>query len=132
MAQRTTVDEIKKIMPDIDPLIEDLQPFIDAAVTLVDELIVPTNKLTTDQLTDVETWLAGHFISIPDPQTIREAAGSIGGTYQIPRAGQGLEGTSYGQQAMLLDLSGELARWSKSLSDGTSGLSATGFWLGTE
>lgn len=59
-------------------------------------------------LTEIELWLAAHFVSMRDPRKKAVRANNISITYQ-GEFGVGLHATSYGQQAMALDPTGTLA-----------------------
>ena len=106
---RVTAAEVQKII-DVSSEITDLDPFIDSANRLVTAVLgdVSTSVLSDDQKTDVELWLAAHFITIWDNRRSSEKAGSVGESYQY-KLGLGLKSSMYGQQAMMLDTTGKLA-----------------------
>ncbi len=107
----------------------DLDPFIETANSLVTAICVSTD-LTTAQLELIERWLSAHFYAIRAPRRIMEKAGDVaqGFKYELDLA---LNQTTYGQQAMLLDISGALAAYNAQIVKGGPRV-ATVAWLGTE
>jgi hypothetical protein len=73
--------------------------------------------LTVDRLTIIETWLSAHFVAIRDPRYQAETMGAASATY-INSPGPNLALTPYGQQAMLLDSTGNLAWFDKHVTQG--------------
>jgi hypothetical protein len=127
-AARTTDEEIRKIL-NFDTSIEDLDPFIEAANELVTEICEPEGYSDT-RLRQIELWLSAHFIAIRDPRYQSEGFGGASGTYQGQTA-MNLSATTYGQQAMLLDTAGGLARLDKHIMQGKRGTIGITY-LGTE
>jgi len=129
---RTTATNVKKII-EVDTSIiatdADLDPFIDTANELVTELCTGSNgpKLaySATRLELIERWLTAHFYAIRDPRAKSEKAGSVGVTYQ-EKVDLNFSVTTYGQQAILLDTNGALARLNKGKGVGISIL-----WLGS-
>ena len=105
---RVTPDEVKAIIS--MPENFDFQPFIMAATSLVDNLVAPELD-DQDLLKEVERWLAAHFSAVnndnmtADSEDVDKA--SIKYQYKVDLR---LDVTMYGQQAMILDTSGALAR----------------------
>ena len=103
---RVTVDEVRSI---ISTKADDntIYQYIASAQALMDLLI--GQGLTAMQMKEIERWLTAHLIaSTRDRQAREEGAG---GAY-IKYTGlsyTGLRGTTYGQQAIVLDTSGTLA-----------------------
>lgn len=103
---RVTVDEVRSIISTTadDPTIHQ---YIASTQALMDLLI--GKGLTAPQMKEIERWLTAHLIaSTRDRQAREEGAGGAyikytGLTYT------GLRGTTYGQQAIVLDTSGTLA-----------------------
>jgi hypothetical protein len=108
--------DITAIM-DVDVTIADLSPFITAAAQITDEWC---GTLTDAQLKEVQRWLAAHLVAIRDMRPASEKAGSVSVNYQY-KLGMNFACTMYGQQAMMLDVSGGLARANKSFADGKGG-----------
>jgi len=107
---RVTADEVRAII-DVSTEVTDLTPFITAAGLLVDK--VDEKAILTDaQLKEVERWLAAHYVALRDPRRASEKAGSVGESYQY-KLGLGLEVTTYGQQAIMLDTTGTLFQINK-------------------
>jgi len=104
MAARVTDADVKAIFDTA----MDTTPFITTANLIVDEELVSFG-LTEARLTEIEKYLAAHFACLKDPRIAKEKIGDAENTYQVVKAGNGLEGTSYGQQVQLLDSTGRLA-----------------------
>lgn len=130
MPYRINSTQVQQIL-DFDPSISNLTPFIAAAEQLVDRVVANTNfdveggssykanpiQYSAQELINIETWLAAHFVAIRDP---RYASNSMGPTSQsyVVMGGMNLAQTPYGQQAMLLDMNGGLAWLDKHISQG--------------
>lgn len=105
-----------------------LDPFILAANEIVTEVCAVATKEdgsawhTEARLTVIETWLAAHFYCILDPRADMEHAGSVSVRYQY-KVDLGLNVTTYGQQAILLDTSGGLAKLNEDLKKGKAQIS---------
>lgn len=104
-----------------------LSPFIAAASVLVDKIVSVLadrdESLTDSQLEMIERWLAAHCYVMSD-RTFAESRTE--GAYAVfhGRTGMGLDFSSYGQMAKILDTTGVLASLDKRQS-------ADMFWLGT-
>lgn len=95
-----------------------LAAFINAATLIVTEEL-GSSPLSANRLTQIELYLAAHFASTADPRMQSEA---VAGEYQYRtqgQTGQKLEATFYGQQVLLLDTSGTLARAAEGLKKAT-------------
>jgi hypothetical protein len=113
MAFRTTDTLVRGI---IETDTADLTPFIRPANILVNK--GPATKITDDdQLTEIETWLSAHFCCMLDPRTEASKVGPIWDKFES-KVDVGLEMSRYGQQAMLLDTSGMLARLNEQMKTG--------------
>lgn len=110
MTARTTTTAVELIISTTltDPQI---QAFIDTATLIVDANLLDKG-LSTDLLTQIETWLAAHLLSMRDQRTSERRIGDVWFTYQ-GQTGLGLDATLYGQQVKLLDTSGTLASLGK-------------------
>ena len=110
---RVTVADIKAIL---DTSLEDvpINAFIASANALVtNKIAVATVTQTDDQLKEIERWLAAHFIASTREQQLQKAkAGSAVSEFQ-GITGKGLAATFYGQNALLLDISGTLSELGK-------------------
>ena len=123
MSNRVTVSEVKQIL--VTALVGSaLDPFIAAANLIVTEKLGDSG-LGNELLKEIERWLSAHFIYISNPTysasasnskgiVISERTGDSSVSYMdISRnaySGLGLlSGTVYGQQAIILDLTGTLA-----------------------
>lgn len=125
---RVSPDDVRAII-DFDPAVTNLQPFIDAAEELVNEVCASTAYYTEARLKIIETWLAAHFLAIRDPRYQSEGIGAANATV-MAQVGFNLALTPFGQQAALLDSKGGLAWLDKHISQGKRAkVSIT--WLGT-
>lgn len=107
----------------------DLTPFIETASALVDDPVATGSPSYTDaKLELIERWLAAHFYRIRDMAVQQEYAKGVGQMFQF-KVDLNLHVTMYGQQAMLLDTDGNLAKLNKRAKDGIS--KGTVLWLGT-
>lgn len=104
MANRVEHFEVLEI---IDTSLGDTIPFITAANLIVTEKL-GDSSLSAAHLKEIERWLAAHLIAIRDPKASMEKVGEAQVQYISPKTGLGLEGTSYGQQVLLLDTTGTL------------------------
>lgn len=85
-------------------------PFIAAANLTVTDKLGDSAELSSDQLKEIERWLAAHFLAISlARQKSREKIGSGDASY-TGTFGQALDSTTYGQTAKMLDTTGTLAR----------------------
>ena len=116
-----------------------LEPFIAAANQLTtfcaNQPISPTAPQQTAysdyQLQMLETWLAAHFTAMMEP-SFRKTSENMGGASQSLMAapGMNLSMTPFGQQALLIDLNGNLAYLDKHISQGHRSV-PTIYYLGT-
>lgn len=108
MANRVIPQEVKQIIDTslTDPRIE---TFISSANAVVTDLLSGAGY-TEEKLKTVELWLTAHFIaSTVERQIKAEQTGQARVDYE-GRTWKGLDGTTYGQQVMLLDTSGMLVQ----------------------
>ena len=106
MSVRTTSTAVELI---IDTTLSDAQinAFIATASLIIDNNLADKG-LSTALLTEIETWLAAHLLSMRDQRVSSRTIGDVSFDYQ-GKTGLGLDATIYGQQVRLLDLSGTLA-----------------------
>ena len=123
---RTTPEKVREILR-IKPTV-DLNPYINDASDLVTEVCSIVKKEdgvtpyhTEARLTRIETWLAAHFVSVNYRRRIQEQAGSVGANYE-GKVDLNLQVTEYGQQAIVLDTSGALAKFNNALNQVTTPL----------
>lgn len=133
--------QIQQIL-DFNPTITNLIPFIQAAEQLVNRVcggasaneveddvqtFAPSFQVappgitpivyTPQELINIETWLAAHFVAIRDPLYTSQSLGPASGAL-LRQGGMNLGQTPYGQQAMLLDINGGLAWLDQHISRG--------------
>ena len=125
MAIRTTAEKVEEIIETEEDI--SLDPFIEVASSLVDELDEKRapGYHSDERLELIERWLSAHFYAIRDPRRQQEQAGSVQETFAI-RVALRLDQTPYGQQAIVLDTSGTLARMNKGFTARPGSV-----WLGT-
>jgi len=128
MAIRTTEAQVRAII-EVDTDQASLDQFIEPASMLVTKLC-PDSGYEADQLELIERWLSAHFYAIYVPRAKEEHAGPVGQENQSSVA-LGLNVTHYGQQAMRLDTSGNLAAMDVAATKGKAN-SIGVLWLGTE
>ncbi len=127
---RTTVAAVQAILGDNYDDFTDLQPFIDTASAVVDDVVVcsrsrlpPTIILTDAKAELIERWLACHYYHIMDQLYQVKSTSEASATFQ-GQTTMSVEGSKYGQVAINLDFSGCLSAISKRQF-------ARGFWMGT-
>jgi len=103
-----------------------------SATALTDWLVsVDTeSKLNTSLLKQIETFLAAHFYSHEDQRYQAKSTGRANAQFQGQTA-MVLASTQYGQTAMLLDVTNQLAKRSKEAETGVRGV-AKMHWLGND
>lgn len=126
MTLRTDADSVKAIV-ELDDDETNLTPFMTAANAIVSEVCAPVLTYDTTRLTMIETWLAAHFYCILGPRTTSVSVG-VSVSYEN-RVDLGFNLTRYGQQAMLLDTNGGLAKLNKKITKG--GVNGSVIWMGT-
>lgn len=108
---RTTIEEVKKI---IETALEDdiIQSFIDSANAMLTGVFAGSPNTPTDELLQqMEKWLTAHLLaSTREPQIESQEVG-LGKVKYAGKTGSGLDSTSYGQTAKLIDPTGRLNAW---------------------
>jgi len=108
MAQRTTIQEVRDILPpDVESIVTDtqIQAAIDMAVCVVDRFALTFCGQETSEacLTQIETLLAAHFLAMANPQLTINAESSDDCCKASVKYGwkydSGILGTSYGISA---------------------------------
>lgn len=122
----TAVGAIIEVDEDIS-----VTPFIEAANALVTEICEPVAAYDATRLELIERWLAAHFYALRDPRAKQEQAGTVGQTLHVGWVRMHLQSTLWGQQAMLLDTAGGLARLNKGIETGKRGGTVGVTYLGT-
>lgn len=113
MPVRTDADLVKGILClDYDTKrLPDLQPFIDTASSIVDDLetmcVNEGSPLSSNKLELIERWLSAHGYCCTDQPYAMRKTGNASGMFQ-GQTGKRLESTKYGQMALTLDPSGNL------------------------
>lgn len=107
-----------------------LKPFINQANILVNWLHAhdTDNELDDDALAAIETQLAAHFYAVQrDPQYQSKSTDGASGSFQ-GATGYSLQATHYGQNALLLDVTGLLTKRNLEAQQGKRVSKTT--WLG--
>jgi len=107
MAARVDGNQVKGII-DTELTAAQVIPFIDSANALVDQHL-SDQSLSESLLTQIELWLAAHFVAIRDPARSQEKLGDAQDAFALGTLGEGLKFTQWGQQALALDPTGILA-----------------------
>lgn len=107
MAQRTTLDKVKAILPASTQLTDpQIQAAIDAATCVVDQAELGcSSHLTDDCLIQVETYLSAHFAAVTEntlsKSSEKDACSDSSVSYGF-KFGDGIKGTPFGQMANTL------------------------------
>ena len=132
MAIRTLAANVVAILVDHydTPNATDLTAFIATANSLTDAVSTADTGgiLSSGDLELIERWLAAHFYGHADQMTQSEGGGGANASFQGQTA-MFFESTQYGQTALVLDRTGELARLQKQAEEGKRSAGMT--WLGT-
>jgi len=102
---RIVPSEVIAIRPtSLDPM-----PFILTATVLVDTYLSSAG-LSATLLTEIERWWTAHLLEVAEPSVVSKRISDTTVTMDRMKLGEGLKGTRYGQQVLLLDTSGTLAQ----------------------
>lgn len=134
MAIRTNEALVKAILIEGKQYDNKNNPSLTAFIATANSLVEAVATADTDSIlssTDlelVERWLSAHFYGHSDQFKQNKSTGGASGGFQGQTA-MVLNSTQYGQTALLLDRTGELAKLSKQAVEGkkTAGM----VWLGT-
>ena len=107
MAARVTMIDIQAIM-DIDSSITNIDAFIAGGNLFVNNAL-GGEGLPESLLKEIERHVVAHMVSSLDPRAIRDKTEEVEVTYS-GKYGMGLDSTAYGQMAILLDTTGNLAK----------------------
>lgn len=113
MGIRVTEDDVAKI---IDWEADDITHFIATASLMVDEVLVDSG-FTDARLKQIELYLTAHMITVTERQLASEGVGEVSESYGA--LGMGLNSSTYGQTALMLDTTGLL----KGASEGKNSIS---------
>lgn len=127
---RTTDEKVREII-DTDPELS-LNLFISTANSLVTWLTGKDTSglLSAEALALIETWLAAHFYAHRDQLFQSKSTGGASGSFQ-GQTQMSLNSTTYGQTAMLLDVTNNLSTLNQASLSGNR-KNASMFWLGSE
>lgn len=111
---RVGADELKEIF-ETDLSDPKLETFINAASILVDNRL-SGRGVASATLKEIERFIAAHLASVSDSRVTKQSVGEASATLEArvrSDSRQGLEMTFYGQSAMALDPTGQLAQAGK-------------------
>ncbi len=105
--QKPTVAVVKLLIGDFDDTL--VQSIIDDAALMVGSCVA---NFDADRQAAIIKWVTAHLLTVtPDGKfTTSEKLGDASESYAVPKLGDSLAGSPMGQQALLLDLNGCLAR----------------------
>jgi len=109
----------------IDTTLTDIDVFINTANMMVTSWL-ETAGLTDETLKEIERYLAAHVLSVQDQRVKSTGVDVLSESYQ-GQWGMGLNGTSYGQMAILLDTSGTLGKIAKNGYSKSASLNMIGY-----
>lgn len=126
---RTTDDRVALLIQYDRTFITDLQPFIDDASLIIDN-VVAIAPLPADNILElVERYLAAHLVMVTSGQVSMEKVRSLQVQYGT-LLDKGFAITHWGTTAMMLDTTGRLAAFNTRLMQG--GIGKQFFWAGIE
>lgn len=103
---RVTEEYVKRINYETTLTADQVTPFLRTANNLVTGVLTGYG-VSSEQLADIEAWLAAAFVAATDRQVTQEKMGDASAKYG-GQLGMGWEYTSYGQVAIRLDPTGIL------------------------
>ena len=109
----------------IDTTLTDIDVFINTANMMVTSWL-ETAGLTDETLKEIERYLSAHVLSVQDQRVKSVGVDVLSESYQ-GQWGMGLNGTSYGQMAILLDTSGTLGKIAKNGYSKSASLNTIGY-----
>ena len=109
----------------IDTTLTDINVFINTANMMVTSWL-ETAGLTDETLKEIERYLAAHALNVQDQRVKSVGVDVLSESYQ-GQWGMGLNGTSYGQMAILLDTSGTLGKIAKNGYSKSASLNTIGY-----
>jgi hypothetical protein len=125
---RTTEDRVALLIQYDRTFVTDLQPFIDDASLIIDN-VVAIAPIPADNLLElVERYLAAHLVMVTSGQVSMEKVRSLQVQYGT-LLDKGFAITHWGTTAMMLDTTGRLAAFNTRLMQG--GIGKQFFWAGT-
>lgn len=106
---RVSPDEVLEIVGESKKFGQNIVPFITAANLIVTRSVATSTTPSAEELKEVERWLAAHLLAIADEDLRISSEGAEGlSVSYAQQIGKNLDGTVYGQQAMLMDPTGLL------------------------
>lgn len=104
---RATVDQVRTTIGEVDLSDSAITDFITTANIFVDATLL-TSGLAESILTEIEKYIACHFITITRNRMAKEEGAGGAFIKYTGEFGDDLSSTPYGQTAILLDLTGTL------------------------
>lgn len=128
MSFRTTEDAVRAIIDNTTAI--DMTPFIRIANKLVTKVHAADSDslLNTDDLQELETWLAAHFYAHRDQLLQNKSTSGASGGFQ-GQTGMFFSSTQYGQTALMFDVTGYLSSLQQMAQNGRKKVQM--IWLGS-
>lgn len=111
---RASESDVKALI-DTELTHDEVTPFLRTANTFLNEVLAGEGY-GEPLLTEIETWLAAHYVAVRDPRVKSETEGDAKTDYHGGSA-LGLDHTPYGQQVKRLEYKGILSTLDKGLGD---------------
>lgn len=108
---RVTPTEVKNILDNSQLSDATVQVFIDSATTIIDSVFASETVLSVTQLKEIERWLTAHLIASTIERTTEEEKLGEATVKYTGKYGELLKLTPYGQNALLLDVTGKLGAY---------------------
>lgn len=120
---RTTAEAVRAILGVASEV--DVLPFMATANSIITKVeTCAGGNLTDADLELLERWVSAHFYSVINPGLTSKSIAGASTSFHRGQLGQGMESTVYGQQALLMDMSGCLEK--------VTGQTMTMTWLGID
>lgn len=131
MSFRVTAGDVTSLLIELEDDNDDLTPFIQLGNRLVNDNCL-SSGYDSDLLTLLEKLLSAHFYRVTRRARTQDAVSALQDSYE-GKVALRLEVTEYGQQAMLFDSAGNLARLNRRMdvTRNSTGASPIGMsWIG--
>ena len=104
MSTRPTTDDVRAIITTLRTDTQ-VEVFIDTAI-LIAEDVLGSSGYSDGRIKAIHTWLAAHLLASTKEEGVlsSESVGDASFSYHRANLGMALRGTTYGQQALMLDV----------------------------
>jgi hypothetical protein len=117
---RTDAAEVKKIIETTLTNDDVTDGYITGANLLVTEVIGTSSSISEALKTEIEKWLTAHMIASTRERMAKKAKAGSASIEYLGEDGLKLESTPYGQQVLVLDITGKFAKLGKKSVDITA------------